>query len=70
MEQTAIEGVNYFRGQSPVLAMADDQYPDWLWKILEPPDLPDDGPGGKKEKRQMRAENRQRIKDQNFMKTQ
>jgi large subunit ribosomal protein L54 len=69
-EQTVIDGVNIFKGQPPVVALPDDQYPEWLWGILEPLELPDDGPGGKKERRQMRLENRQKIKDQNFMKTQ
>jgi large subunit ribosomal protein L54 len=67
---TIIEGVNYLKGQRPVVALPDDEYPEWLWGILKPVELPDDGPGGKKEQRQMREENRKKIKDQNFMKTQ
>ncbi|KAF8516952.1 mitochondrial ribosomal protein L37-domain-containing protein, partial [Hysterangium stoloniferum] len=67
---TVLEGLAYLKGQSPVLALPDDQYPTWLWDILETKVWPDDGPGGKAEKVRLRKENRQRIKDQNFMKTQ
>ncbi|KAF8275088.1 mitochondrial ribosomal protein L37-domain-containing protein [Lactarius quietus] len=67
---TALVGVNYLKDQPPVLALADEEYPPWLWKLLDKAELPDDGPGGKAEKRRLRKENRQRIRDQNFMKTQ
>jgi large subunit ribosomal protein L54 len=65
-----MNGINYLKGQKPVIALPDEEYPEWLWGILKPIELPDDGPGGKAEKRRMRQENRRRIKDQNFMKTQ
>lgn len=67
---TVIDGVNYLKGQEPVIAKPDDEYPAWLWTILAPKVYPDDGPGGKAERVQRRRENKQRIKDQNFMKTQ
>jgi hypothetical protein len=38
--------------------------------MLDKSELPDDGPGGKAEKRRLRKENRQGVRDQNFMKTQ
>jgi len=63
-------GLNYLKGQPPVLALPDEEYPPWLWTILKPKVYEDDGPGGKAEKVRLRRENRQRIKDQNFMKTQ
>lgn len=69
-EGTVLEGLAWLKGQQPVLAQADDAYPDWLWKLLEPKVLVDDGPGGKAEKVRLRKQNRQRIRDQNFMKTQ
>ena len=69
-EGTVLNGLNYLKGQAPVVALADDAYPPWLWKLLEPKVLPDDGPGGVGEKIRMRKERRQRIRDQNFMKTQ
>ncbi|KII88287.1 hypothetical protein PLICRDRAFT_124630 [Plicaturopsis crispa FD-325 SS-3] len=67
---TVLEGINYLKGQNPVIALPDEEYPPWLWTILDPVVIPDDGPGGKAEKYRMRKENRQRIKDSNFLKTQ
>lgn len=67
---TVLEGINYMKGQMPMLARSDDQYPDWLWTILQPKVWPDDGPGGKAERVQRRMANRQSIKDRNFMQTQ
>lgn len=69
-ENTVLQGVAYLKGQQEVVAMADDAYPPWLWSLLSPKELPDDGPGGKAEKVRLRKANRQRIRDQNFMKTQ
>ncbi|TCD70273.1 hypothetical protein EIP91_004174 [Steccherinum ochraceum] len=69
-EGTVLEGLNWLKGQAPVTALADDQYPPWLWKLLEPKVIPDDGPGGKGEKIRLRKENRKRIRDTQFMKTQ
>lgn len=67
---TLLTGVNYLKGQDPVLALPDEEYPPWLWKLLEPKVLVDDGPGGKAEKVRLRKENRQRIRDSNMLKTQ
>jgi large subunit ribosomal protein L54 len=67
---TALVGLNYLKDQPPVVALPDEEYPPWLWNLLDKSELPDDGPGGKAEKRRLRKENRQRIRDQNFMKTQ
>lgn len=67
---TKLEGVNYLKGQAPVLALPDDQYPEWLWTILKPKVYADDGPGGKADRVKRRAEKKQRIKDRNFMSTQ
>lgn len=69
-EGTVLEGLNWLKDQPPVLAQADDAYPDWLWRLLDPKVIPDDGPGGKGEKIKLRIQNRRRIRDQNFMKTQ
>lgn len=69
-EGTILTGMSYLKNQQPVTAMADDAYPEWLWKLLEPKQLPDDGPGGKAEKYMLRKQNRRKIRDQNFMKTQ
>ena len=70
LEGTKIEGANILKGQAPVLAMADDQYPEWLWTILQPKVYEDEGPGSKAERQKRRAANKQRIKDRNFMSTQ
>ncbi|KAL5490247.1 hypothetical protein ACEPAI_5080 [Sanghuangporus weigelae] len=69
-ENTVLNGLNYLKGQEPVVAKKDEEYPPWLWTILKPKPIPDDGPGGKGEKMRLRAANRQRIKEQNFLKTQ
>ncbi|KAG6860248.1 hypothetical protein C0995_013698 [Termitomyces sp. Mi166 len=69
-KDTVLTGLNYLKGQPPVLAAADDEYPEWLWTVLEPKVWPDDGPGGKAERVKRRIENKQRIKDRNFMSTQ
>ncbi|KAI0035061.1 mitochondrial ribosomal protein L37-domain-containing protein [Vararia minispora EC-137] len=69
-ENTVLTGINYLKGQAPVLAMKDEDYPPWLWNLLKPKVIPDDGPGGVGEKIRMRKENRARIREQNFMKTQ
>jgi large subunit ribosomal protein L54 len=57
---TVLTGLNYLKNP-------DEEYPEWLWGITKPVD---DGPGGKAERRRMRQENRESIKDQNFMRTQ
>ncbi|KAF9445572.1 hypothetical protein P691DRAFT_805485 [Macrolepiota fuliginosa MF-IS2] len=62
--------MNYLKGQAPVLARSDDQYPEWLWTVLKTKVHTDDGPGGGAERVKRRAENKQRIKDRNFMSTQ
>ncbi|KAF9787811.1 mitochondrial ribosomal protein L37-domain-containing protein [Thelephora terrestris] len=70
LPSTVLTGLNYLKGQPPVVALPDEDYPPWLWKLLEPKYLVDDGPGGKAEKVRLRKENRQRIRDQNLLKTQ
>ena len=67
---TILDGVQWLKGQPPVKALPDEEYPAWLWTILQPKVLEDDGPGGKAEKVRLRKANRQRIREQNFMKTQ
>ncbi|KAJ7755358.1 mitochondrial ribosomal protein L37-domain-containing protein [Mycena maculata] len=67
---TVITGVNYLKGQPPVLALPDEEYPEWLWQVLKPRVWPEDGPGGRGERAARRAENKRKIRDTNFMKTQ
>lgn len=65
-----LEGLNYKKDQEVVLAKPDEEYPDWLWTLLEPRVLPDDGPGGKKERYERRLENKKKLRERNFMLTQ
>ncbi|KAJ4484321.1 mitochondrial ribosomal protein L37-domain-containing protein [Lentinula edodes] len=67
---TVLTGLNYLKNQPPVLALPDEEYPPWLWTILKPKELEDDGPGGRKERLERRRENKQRIRERNFMSTQ
>ncbi len=67
---TILPGLSYLKEKPPVLSLPDDQYPEWLWTILEPKLYPDDGPGGKAERVKRRRENKRKIKERNFMSTQ
>ncbi|KIK97455.1 hypothetical protein PAXRUDRAFT_136288 [Paxillus rubicundulus Ve08.2h10] len=66
---TALTGLNYLKGEPPILALPDEEYPSWLWDLTKPKALEDDGPGGKAEKRRLRKEHRQHLKDKNMFKT-
>lgn len=52
------------------MALPDEEYPEWLWTVLTPKVIPYDGPGGRAERLQRRRDNKQQIKDRNFMLTQ
>jgi large subunit ribosomal protein L54 len=67
---TLLTGLNWLKGQEPVLAKPDEEYPDWLWTILRPKEIPDDGPGGRKERMERRKQNKNNIRERNFMLTQ
>lgn len=69
-ENTVLTGLNYLKGQPPVLALRDEEYPSWLWSLLKPKVYTDTGPGSKGEKALLRKANRQKIKEQNFLRTQ
>lgn len=59
-ENTVMPGLNYLKNQPPVVALADEAYPPWLWELLSPnKEL--------SEKQKLRKENRAGIKGQNFM---
>ncbi|KAG6369765.1 mitochondrial ribosomal protein L37-domain-containing protein [Boletus reticuloceps] len=66
---TIMTGLNYLKGEPPILAKPDEEYPAWLWELTKPRQLMDDGPGGKAEKRQLRLTHRQTLKDKNMFKT-
>jgi large subunit ribosomal protein L54 len=65
-----LTGLNYLKGQPPVVAKQDGEYPSWLWELLKPKVYTDMSPGSKGEKAALRKANKQRIKEQNFLKTQ
>ena len=65
---TVLTGLNYLKGEQPVLAKPDEEYPAWLWDLTKPKVLADDGPGGKAEKRRLRLVHRQTLKDSNMFK--
>ncbi|KAG9105371.1 hypothetical protein FRC07_009339 [Ceratobasidium sp. 392] len=63
--QTVLTGLNWLKGQPPVLALKDSEYPPWLWTIMDEKKL-----GDGTSKSEMRKKNRQKIRLQNFMKKQ
>ncbi|KAJ7578532.1 mitochondrial ribosomal protein L37-domain-containing protein [Mycena floridula] len=67
---TILTGLNYLKGQEPVLALPDESYPDWLWTITTPKELPDEGPGSRAYRLANRRESKKQIKERNFMLTQ
>ncbi|CAE6352051.1 unnamed protein product [Rhizoctonia solani] len=62
---TNLSGLTWLKGQPPVLALEDSEYPTWLWTLLDEKKA---GDGTSKGER--RKENRDKIKLQNFMKSQ
>ena len=57
---THCTGANYFKeGEDPVLK-ADEEYPKWLWGLLDKKE----GEAGKKD--QQRKENKKKIREKNF----
>ncbi|KAI6124747.1 mitochondrial ribosomal protein L37-domain-containing protein [Pisolithus croceorrhizus] len=65
---TVLSGLNYLKGQPPVLAMPDEGYPAWLWDLTKPKkkhEGEDLGLGSDTEKRRLRRENRQLLRDKN-----
>ncbi|KAI6043331.1 mitochondrial ribosomal protein L37-domain-containing protein [Pisolithus marmoratus] len=66
---TVLSGLNYLKGQPPILAMPDEDYPTWLWDLTNPKkkrhEAEDAGPGSDAEKRRLRRDNRQLLRDKN-----
>ncbi|KAI6040561.1 mitochondrial ribosomal protein L37-domain-containing protein [Pisolithus marmoratus] len=66
---TVLSGLNYLKGQPPILAMPDEDYPTWLWDLTNPKkkrhEAEDAGSGSDAEKRRLRRENRQLLRDKN-----
>lgn len=30
-----LKGLNYFKGKDDPIALADEEYPEWLWHVLD-----------------------------------
>jgi len=67
---TLLPGLNYLKAKPVVLALPDEEYPPWLWKLLQPKVDVDAGTGSLAEKRRMKQERRANIKYSNLLKTQ
>lgn len=66
---TIIQGLNIRKGQEPIVALKDEEYPEWLWKVLTPKsqeELAKEDPI-KAAKKARRQANRQKIKENNFI---
>ncbi|KAG8856296.1 hypothetical protein FRB91_000925 [Serendipita sp. 411] len=71
-KDTVLTGLSWLKGQAPVVALADEEYPPWLWTVLEPRKYTEEEmqPGNAGYKAQMRKERKAKIRLSNFMKTQ
>ncbi|KAG8930299.1 hypothetical protein FRC01_002965 [Tulasnella sp. 417] len=73
---TVLEGLTWLKDQKPVIAKADEEYPPWLWTLLErkvedpKKPSPPPPPGSRDAQRALRKANRKNIKASNFMKGQ
>ncbi|EKD00342.1 60S ribosomal protein l37 [Trichosporon asahii var. asahii CBS 8904] len=75
-EGTKMEGLSVLKDKEDPVAMADDKYPDWLWKLLDDPAAAKAKEGAKEgefdfhaERKRLRTQNRTNIRAANFLKT-
>lgn len=64
-----IKGLNIRKGQDPIIALADGEYPEWLWSILDKnvqQKKLEENPL-KAARKARRQENRRKIKENNFL---
>ncbi|PVI08198.1 hypothetical protein DM02DRAFT_501851, partial [Periconia macrospinosa] len=64
---TPLKGLNFFKDKSDPVAMADEEYPDWLWTILDKKDTKDNADSGdlfSKSKKQRRIAAKRLRKEQ------
>ncbi|KAL1411682.1 hypothetical protein Q8F55_002648 [Vanrija albida] len=67
---TAMPGLNVFKDGADPVALADEEYPAWLWTLLEEPKGPAEGEFDfVAERRKIRQSNRTKIKAANYLKT-
>lgn len=61
--------LNIYKNQTPIVAKADSEYPEWLWKVLDPKAqaeaLKNDPIRAARKAR--RQANKQKIKENNFL---
>lgn len=66
---TVIKGLNIRKGQEPIAAKADEEYPEWLWTLFDKnaqqKKLEEDPIKAAKKSR--RDANRKKIKENNFL---
>ncbi|KAJ9085293.1 hypothetical protein DSO57_1015497 [Entomophthora muscae] len=59
-----LKGINYLKTQTDPIAKADEEYPEWLWTLLEPKEAPTDILS----RAYQRKKNKDSIKAKNFLK--
>lgn len=66
---TKLKGLNILKGQDPVVALADEEYPAWLWEVLdkEAQKKKLEADPVKSAQKARRNANRQKIKENNFL---
>ncbi|KAG8894868.1 hypothetical protein FRB99_000942 [Tulasnella sp. 403] len=71
---TVLEGLTWLKSQQPILAKPDEEYPPWLWTLLNPREDSKKGPapipGSPEAQKALRRANRKQIKGDNFMRAQ
>ncbi|KAK9463441.1 mitochondrial 54S ribosomal protein mL54 [Lipomyces oligophaga] len=68
---TRLTGLNILKGKEDPEAFPDDQYPQWLWDLLDPEAQKArlDADPERKARREFRTKMRQKIRNDNFLKT-
>lgn len=66
---TKMKGLNILKGQDPVVALADEEYPAWLWEVLDKTAQKKklEADPAKAAQKMRRNTNRQKIKENNFL---
>lgn len=66
---TKLKGLNIRKGQDPVVALADEEYPAWLWEVLDKnaQKAKLEADPAKAAQKARRNANRKKIKDNNFI---
>ncbi|ANB13857.1 mitochondrial 54S ribosomal protein YmL37 [Sugiyamaella lignohabitans] len=66
---TKLKGLNIKKGGEDPIALAENEYPEWLWELLDPAaqkaKLESDA--GRQARKERRSANRQKIKMNNFL---